>query len=1101
VFDEAAEIASPDERRAYLDRICADAPDLRQKVEALLAAYQQAGSFLEAPAAAPDETVTQAPTAEQPGTAIGPYKLIEPIGEGGMGTVWMAQQTEPVKRLVAVKLIKAGMDSAQVVARFEAERQALALMDHPNIARVLDAGATDAGRPYFVMDLVKGVPITKYCDEHRLTPRQRLELFLPICQAIQHAHQKGIIHRDLKPSNVLVAQYDGRPVPKVIDFGVAKAAGQQLTEKTLVTGFGNIVGTLEYMSPEQAEVNQLDVDTRSDIYSLGVLLYELLTGTTPLDRERVKESGMLEALRIIREEDVPTLSNRLATTKELPAIAANRGLDPDRLQKLVRGELDWIVTMALEKDRNRRYGTASAFAADVHRYLADEPVQACPPSAWYWFRKQARRHRRALIPVSALVVAALVGVAALAASTALVWRANQNLKQALDREQHDGYFHRITLAHQELLRDNLARARMHLDQCPVDLRHWEWHYLRRQCRFEPLVLRHKTQVNSLAFSPGGEWIAGAGGDGTIKVWSSRTGVEVQSFTAHTDAVYSVAFHRDGRYLASAGMDGKIGMVKVWDWAMGQEKFADRSGADHNRGTAYCVAFSPDGQRLAAGNDGAVTVWDWETHQPVLPPLRDHAPKGICVAFSPDGRRLASGSWNGDVFIWDAVTGELLHTLREHQHAVSALVFNPDGTQLVSACFDRSLIVWNATTGRPLRTLEGHDGLVLGVAFSPDGSRIASAGEHRTVRIWETATGREVLDLRGHEDASQAVAFSSDGLRLASCSWDTTIRVWDATPVGENERQEAFSFQHTGEVWSVSVSPDGRGITSAGLGGVETPVMVWDVLSRRESFRFSGHGAIVFCVAWHPDGEWIVSTGSDREPKQFVVKVWNVRTGEVRFKVAEGPMESTALAVSPDGEYLATGAAKGDVHVWNARTGAKVRTLDTHDRQVQGLAFSPNGKLLVSASADGTIKVWDATRLSEEQTPLHVFRSWVGMGRRTLAFSPDGKRLVAGGEKKTVKIWDVQTERELQSLDGHSGDVWATAFSPDPEGRWVASAGEDSTVKVWDSRTGELVHNFRGHYGLVSSLAFSRDGRQLFSGSRDKTVKVWNLTRTGEGPGR
>ena len=305
------------------------------------------------------------PTTESLGTVIGPYKLIEQIGEGGMGSVWMAQQTEPVKRLVAVKLIKAGMDSRQVIARFEAERQALALMDHPNIARVLDGGTTSGGRPYFVMDLVKGMPITRYCDEHHLTPRQRLELFIPVCQAVQHAHQKGIIHRDLKPSNVLVALYDGKPVPKIIDFGVAKAAGQQLTDKTLVTGFGAIVGTLEYMSPEQAEVNQLDIDTRSDIYSLGVLLYELLTGSPPFSRKELTEAGMLEMLRVIREQEPSKPSTKLSTADGLPTLAANRGTEPAKLTKLVRGELDWIVMKALEKDRNRRYETANGFAMDV----------------------------------------------------------------------------------------------------------------------------------------------------------------------------------------------------------------------------------------------------------------------------------------------------------------------------------------------------------------------------------------------------------------------------------------------------------------------------------------------------------------------------------------------------------------------------------------------------------------------------------------------------------------------------------------------------------------------------------------------------------------
>jgi serine/threonine protein kinase/Flp pilus assembly protein TadD len=361
-----------------------------------LRSHEEAGSLLEQPLFQPGPTVDHSPAAEQPGAVIGPYKLIEPVGEGGMGTVWMAQQTEPVRRVVAVKLIKPGMDSKQVLARFEAERQALALMDHPNIARVLDAGATAGGRPYFVMDLVKGVPITHYCDEHHLTPRQRLELFLPICQAVQHAHQKGIIHRDIKPSNVLVALYDGKPVPKVIDFGVAKAAGQSLTDKTLVTGFGNIVGTLEYMSPEQAEVNQLDIDTRSDIYSLGVLLYELLAGSPPFTRKDLEKAGMLEMLRVIREQEPSKPSTKLSTAEGLPTLAANRGTEPAKLTKLVRGELDWIVMKALEKDRNRRYETANGFAADVQRYLADEAVQACPPSVGYRLRKFARRNKRAL---------------------------------------------------------------------------------------------------------------------------------------------------------------------------------------------------------------------------------------------------------------------------------------------------------------------------------------------------------------------------------------------------------------------------------------------------------------------------------------------------------------------------------------------------------------------------------------------------------------------------------------------------------------------------------------------------------------------------------
>jgi serine/threonine protein kinase/tetratricopeptide (TPR) repeat protein len=423
------------------------------------------GKFPEKPAAQINAAAGE-PATERPGTVIGPYKLLQQIGEGGMGTVYMAEQSHPVQRKVALKIIKPGMDSRQVIARFEAERQALALMDHPNIAKVLDAGTIPfqisdfrsrieptaanlkseishlkseipPGRPYFVMELVKGLPITRYCDEHRLTPKERLELFVPVCQAIQHAHQKGIIHRDIKPSNVMVCIYDGKPVPKVIDFGVAKATGPKLTERTLYTEFGAIVGTFEYMSPEQAVLDQLDVDTRSDIYSLGVLLYELLTGTTPLERKRLKEVTLLELLRLVREEEAPRPSTRLSTAEAPASIAANRGTEPKKLSALIRGELDWIVLKALEKDRNRRYETAGAFAADVQRFLHDHPVEACPPSVMYRFRKLARRNKRLLLATGLLLLTLVAGI--IGTSVALV-------QARFERRQAESHFHKARQA-------------------------------------------------------------------------------------------------------------------------------------------------------------------------------------------------------------------------------------------------------------------------------------------------------------------------------------------------------------------------------------------------------------------------------------------------------------------------------------------------------------------------------------------------------------------------------------------------------------------------------------------------------------------------------
>ena len=1089
IFEIARKIDSQGARQAYLQQVCGDDPAQEQRVGALLHAYQENASFLESPPPGVALSPTIVQSLERPGTQIGPYKLLQQIGEGGMGVVYMAEQTEPVQRKVALKVIKPGMDSRQVMARFEAEKQALALMDHVNIARVLDAGTTEQGRPYFVMELVHGVPITKYCDDNRLTPRQRLELFVPVCQAIQHAHQKGIIHRDIKPSNVMVTLYDGKPVPKVIDFGVAKATEQKLTERTLFTQYGTMVGTLEYMSPEQAEMSALGVDTRSDIYSLGVLLYELLTGSTPLTTKRMKEAAYAEILRLIKEEEPPKPSTRLSESGDaLASISAQRQMEPAKLTKLVKGELDWIVMKCLEKDRNRRYETASGIAADVQRHLNDEPVQACPPSPMYRFRKFARRNTRALAAVSLVAMAMLLAVAVLATSTVLIARALRAETLAKEELRQDSYFHRIALADRELSVNNLKRARDLLEECPEDLRQWEWHYLMRLCRVEPIVLRDTTEINSLAFSPDGKLLASVGSDGAIKVWNVETGMVTKTLEkAHSGFACSVAFHPDGKHLASVGADKK---VKVWDLTTRPPALAFSRPCDgsHSSLTAHAAAFNPkDGRQLAAGNDGDVTVWDWTTGQR-LHTFAGRPKQRISVAFSRDGRRLASGNWGGSIKLWDAQAGgEPLCTFSETHYPLGGLAFDNDGGRLATASFNRCVHVWDTTTGRLVHTHRHTTGLVLGVAFSLDGQRLASAGEDKTVRLWDATTGRDVLSLRGHTGQCGCLAFSPDGRRLASASEDKTIRVWDATPLQGHEGQEILNLPNSNEIWSLAVSPDGQKIASAGW---SMPVKVRGTQTGQGSVEYPGHSTIVFCVAWQPDGQRIAAAGGDGP--LFSVKVWDTQTKREVFTLPEHPggTEFPAVAFSPVGRYLVTGSKDGAVRVWDARNGQEVGTLGTHDREVRGVVFSRDGSHLASASGGGKVKVWawDLSRLG--QGPEFECQARVPGAYLNVAFSPDGRYLVTGGEEYTVKIWDLQTRQELKTLLGHTGDVCAVAFSSD--GRWLATAGEDTTIRIWDAKSWKPVYTLRGHTGVVSSLAFIPNSQRLVSGSRDTTVKVWDV---------
>jgi WD40 repeat protein/serine/threonine protein kinase len=1082
VFLAAVELPAA-KRAAVLERECSNDVELRQRVEALLRAHDKPGSFLDKPAVDPGATgyeklgrkqaddSSEAVLTEVPGTLIGPYKLLEQIGEGGFGVVFMAEQQQPVRRKVALKIVKPGMDTRQVIARFEAERQALALMDHPSIARVLDAGATDSGRPYFIMELVRGVAITQFCDDNQLTPRERLELFVAVCQAVQHAHQKGIIHRDLKPSNVLITLQDGRPQIKVIDFGIAKALGQErLTDKTLFTGFAQMIGTPLYMSPEQAEMSGQDADTRTDIYALGVLLYELLTGTTPFDKERLKVASYDEIRRIIREEEPAKPSTRISTLGQAATtVSAKRKSDPRRLSQLFRGELDWIVMKALEKDRNRRYETASAFAADVQCYLHDEPVQACPPSAVYRFRKFARRNKAALMTAAAIIITVLM---AGTVSSGLIWRSNRELRQTL-------YFQSIALAEREWSANDLSRMEQLLDACPTDLRGWEWRYLRR-LRYKGVpLMEHSGAALSVSVSPDGKRLASAGQDGIIKVWDAKTGRELHSFRAHDSHLRSVAFSPDGQSLASGSWDKT---VKIWDAQTGQKQHT----LTGHKVNVWSVAFSPDCKLLAsAGGEGEVgelKLWNAVTGQEVRS-FSGHTGRVWCVAFSPDGQRLASGgAADKTVKLWDVQTGQELWTSPCHRHAVFSVAFSRDGRLLASSGGGAlwgggELKVWDASTRQLIHDLHHHTRGIWCVAFSPDGHRLASGSVDSTVKIWDVATGQETLTLRGHVDDIRGVVFSPDGHRLFSCGADSNVRVWDATPLGYQEDEDCLTLPgHTDEVNSVAFHPqDPAVVASASVDGL---VKLWNTRTGLPLLNLRDPDAGVISLAFSPDGQLLATVGAGKS-----VKIRETKSGNL-IKILPGQRgDALSVAFLPDGRRIASAGYDFIVRIWDLRTGETVHKLQGHNWAIGCLAASPNGRHVASSSVDGTVRLWDAES-GKELAHLPLQKRADGW---CLAFSRDGRQLALTCTGGSVEVWDTSTWKRLQSVLDRTGNPRNVAFSPN--GRYVAWGSTDSTVKLWQPATGGI-QVLRGHTNWVHSVAFSPDGEQIASGSADRTVKIW-----------
>ena len=1086
IYNAALKKSSGAERTAYLDAVCGDDHALRGRVEALLKANEQAGDFLEIPATDANVTI-DGPQIEGPGTKIGRYELLSLIGEGGMGLVYLAEQKEPVKRRVALKIIKPGMDSKQVVARFEAERQALAMLDHPNIAHVFDAGTTSAGLPYFVMEYVKGMSITAYCDEHMLDIEQRLKLFEHVCEGIHHAHQKGIIHRDIKPSNILVSMHGDRAVPKLIDFGIAKATARSLTDKTVFTCQGQLLGTPEYMSPEQVDLAIQDIDTRSDIYSLGVVLYELLAGVLPFERESLARLGFAEVQRTIREQEPDSPSIRLTNLgQQAKTIATSRGTQAIALARRLHRELEWIPLKAMQKDRCRRYKSASEMADDVRNYLNGNPLLAGPETAIYRVQKFVHKHAGSVATVVLVAAAIILG---LIVSTAMYLRAEDaRQKEATARTQAEQakenetvartqaeraknaeqeqrklaenraeelrrtlYVNSIQLADAKYREGNIGRGRELLISCPNDLRGWEWDRLNHTLDQSAMSIRTDQDGSiALALSHDGKRIASSGWDKTIKLWDVDSASEIVSIgQAEKKATSRALLYKgdiSGYRVALSGIVGSL-------------------------------AFSPDGGQIVSGHwSGEIKIWDASTGKQ-LKVFEAHKNEIESIAFSPDGTQIVSGGGDKTIRLWDVMSCTEMAMFHGHESWIVSVAFSPDGKQIASRGDDGQVAVWDTVTGQRTWSAEGLNFWARSVSFSPDGKLLAS-GRDNDVETWDAGTGSHLMTFRGHEAPVCRVSFSPDGKCLASCSYDNMIKVWN-TATGE----AMMTLRgHERAVYNVAFTPDGKHVVSASEDGT---VKIWDMFVTRQLTRLVGHNDIVWSVAFSPDGKRLVSAGA-----YDGIKIWDVESATELNTIRKSPgwASTVSVAFSPDGTRLASGHRYGTFRIWDATTGEKIssfrraKALGSH----LGVAFSPDGQLVASPAGGSpqTVKVWNANTGKEVMT-LHAY----DFLPTKVAFSPDGKFIASGGSGPNIKVWEWETGREFLTLRGHDEIITSVAFSPDGK-RIVSSCQGDDTVKLWDATTGAEVMTLK-HADVPTSAAFSPDGSRIISGCRDGTARVWD----------
>ena len=1061
VFEEACRL-DPDDRSAFVRAACDDDTSLRRRVEALLRRHDEPHALLDASAgdlglSVTDEITDDLADAPMP-ESIGRYRILGVLGQGGMGVVYRAKQDDP-QREVALKVLRPGLHSDRLIRRFRQESSVLAHLQHPGIAQVYDAGSEDSGlgaQPYFAMELIEGPPVLQYAAQSELSIRGRVELLIRICDAVQHAHQKGVIHRDLKPANILITERDGVAQPKVLDFGIARAMGPDFQTTTLSTGIGQLVGTLPYMSPEQAAGRPDEIDTRSDVFALGALGFEMLTGRLPLD---VRDKPLPQAVRAIQEQEPARL---------------------DSTDRRYRGDLATIIGKAIDKDKARRYQSASEFAEDLRRYLADEPIIARRASALYQLRKFARRNKAVVI--STCLVIALLAVSTIV-STMLYWRADARA-EALRRA---GYVQNIALAQNAYQANDVGRMREVLDLCPTDLRGWEWHRLQFLSDNSIRTLRgHTSPVRTIAFSPdGGRLATGtfygppwpvAQRDRTVRLWDFASGDQRMVLRDHQASVHAVKFTPDGRTLVSAGGTHRN--------ARDIADFANRRwDADSGR---LLAAFDAVGTQVtdlhvdaprsiyASSDRGRIVRLDWETGA-VMNEYPGNRYDVSAIDVSRNGSLIASAGWDGGIRVWRTDDAEPVFVYEDASANMLDVALRPDGGQVAGAAMDQFIRVWDIPSGELRFAVRGHDGPVTRIAYTSDGATLVSAGVDQAVRLWDAATGDARGVLRGARDRIYAIAISPDDRFIAAGGSDTTVRIWTARPPDDT----VVLAGHTDMVRDVDWSRDGETLISAADDG---DIVVWDAATGSVRSRFAGDGVFLDAVEYSPDERLLaVCDGAGR------IIVRDATTGAIRARWSAGNRSLYDLVWHPSGDMIAACGGGVPTRIWDVRSTAELHVLDASERGDRCLAMSGDGSVLYAGGHDGQLRAWStATGALLWSRPI-AEDVVTGMDLRG-----DDALLALCDSSGVVTIVDPRGSAVLHQFPATNAECYSVEFSPD--GSRLVVAGSDHRARLLDAATGEHLLTLIGHEQLTSDATFDPAGRTIASCSADGTIRLWPTHR-------